>query len=288
MSTPTRPVAAYRKGATIPGPFGLLAEGINDMVSRRRLIGYLARADLRRTGSDTLFGNIWWILDPLLQMAVYTIVVTVVFARKQEAYPLFVFATILPWKWFNSAISDTVASVSGNDKLIKQLKFPKIVLPVAAIVAGVSQFLFGLIPLAGMLFIFYPGHLSWTLLLIPVVMVVQLFLNLALGLLFAAINVFFRDISNLSRHILRLWFYLSPVLYGADTVTNLAGGHKIIGTVLQANPFYPVLNAYRDLIYYGQLPDWGSLVVVLGAGLIATVFAIIVFKRLEPSFAKVL
>jgi ABC-2 type transport system permease protein len=287
MSTSSRPVAAYRKGATIAGPFGLLKEGLADVASRRRLIGYLARADLRKTGSDTLFGNIWWLLDPLLQMAVYTIVVTVVFERKQEAYPLFVFAAILPWKWFNSAISDTVSSVSGNDKLIKQLKFPKIVLPLAAVVAGISQFAFGLVPLVGMLVLFYPHHLSWTLLLMPVVMVVQLFLNLSLGLLFAALNVFFRDISNLSRHVLRLWFYLSPVLYGADTVAKI-GGHRFLGKLLGLNPFYPVLNAYRDIVYYGQLPDWGSLAVVLVGGIVATVFAVIVFKRLEPSFAKVL
>lgn len=288
MSTPTPAVRVYRKSASVPGPVGLFLEGIADVMARRRLITYLARADLKKKGSDTLFGNLWWILDPLLQMIIYSVLVTVIFARSQEAYPLFIFAAILPWKWFTSDINDCVSSVSGADKLIKQIQFPKIVLPVAFTVAGISQFAFGFIPLAAMLLIFYPTHLSMFLLLIPVIAVVQLALNLALGLLVAATNVFFRDIANLSRHILRMWFYLSPALYGADTIDGVAKSHPSIAQVMRMNPFYPILNAYRDLIYYSRPPDWAGLGIVFGFALVALVVAIVYFKRLEPTFAKVL
>lgn len=288
MTSQTPVVRVYRSSAATVGLLSLLGEGVRDIVTRRRLIGYLARADLKKMGTDTLFGNLWWILDPLLQMVIYTIMVTVIFARSQEAYPLFVFAAILPWKWFTSSINDSVSSVSGNDKLIKQIQFPKLVLPVGALVAGISQFAFGLIPLGGMLVLFYPHHISPYLLLLPVVALVQVSLNLSLGLLVAATNVFLRDIANLSRHVLRLWFYLSPALYGADTIANMGKSHPTLARLLQLNPFYPVLNSYRDVVYYGRAPEWIGLLAVTGVGVALLVVAIIVFKRLEPSFAKVL
>src|SRR5207253_9073150 len=102
---------------------------------RRRLLRYLAHADLKRKGTDTFFGNVWWVLDPLLQMAVYVILVTAIFQRDTPAYPLFIFAAILPWKWFSTVVSDAITSVSGQDRLIKQIQFPKIVLPSAAMLA---------------------------------------------------------------------------------------------------------------------------------------------------------
>ncbi len=93
---------AFRTSATRPGPIALVGQALGEIRSRRRLIGYLARADMKKKGADTLFGNIWWILDPLLQMAVYVILVTVIFQRTSPAYPLFIFAAILPWKWFTT------------------------------------------------------------------------------------------------------------------------------------------------------------------------------------------
>lgn len=280
--------AAFHASAARPGPIGMIAEAIREIRSRRHLIGYLAQAELRKKGTDTLFGNLWWILDPLLQMAVYVVLVTVIFQRQMEAYPLFIFAAILPWKWFTTAINDAISSVTGQGVLIKQIQFPKIVLPAADMLGGILQFLFGLIPLAGLLLIFYPGRISWTLVFIPAVALVQFVFTIALGLILAALNVFFRDMGNLARHLLRLWFYLSPALYGADTVTKLAESHPTVVQFMRINPFYTILESYRNAIYYGRIPDFGALAIVLGVSLVLLVVATMFFKRLEPAFAKVL
>ena len=152
--------ASFRTSATRPGPVGLVAEALGEIRSRRRLIRYLAQADMKKKGTDTFFGNIWWILDPLLQMAVYVVLVTLIFQKSQAAYPLFIFAAILPWKWFTTSMSDAITSVSGQDRLIKQIQFPKLVLPLAAMFSAVAQFTFGLIPLVGMLVLFYPSRIS--------------------------------------------------------------------------------------------------------------------------------
>jgi ABC-type polysaccharide/polyol phosphate export permease len=280
--------AAFRTSAKRPGPVGLLREAADDLRSRWRLIRYLARADLKRTGADTLFGNLWWVLDPLLQMAVYVVLVTIIFQRSTPAYPLFIFAAILPWKWFSTVVSDSITSVSGQERLIKQIMFPKIVLPAAAMIAGVAQFAFGLIPLAAMLVLFYSDRISLALLYIPVVAVVQFVFTAGFGLIVATLNVFFRDVGNLARHVLRLWFYLSPALYGADTINQLATSHPTVVTLMKLNPFYAILVSYRDAIYYGQAPDFALLGAVFVGSLILLIVGMMFFKRLEPSFAKVL
>jgi lipopolysaccharide transport system permease protein len=280
--------AAFRTSAARPGWWGLLGEAVSEIRSRWRLIRYLAMADLKRKGTDTLFGNLWWVLDPVLQMLVYVVLVTVIFQRTTPAYPLFIFVAILPWKWFTTVVSDAITSVTGQERLIKQLKFPKIVLPSASMAAGIAQFAFGLIPLAAMLVIFYPDRLSPAALFTPVVAGVQFVFTLALGFILAALNVFFRDVGNLARHLLRLWFYLSPALYGADTIRSLGETNPTIAQLMALNPFFTILESYRDAIYYGRAPDLAMLGAVLLVSLVLLVLGTIFFKQLEPSFAKVL
>jgi ABC-type polysaccharide/polyol phosphate export permease len=278
----------FRSSATRPGPLALLAEAARDIWGRRHLIRYLVGADLKKHGADTLFGNIWWVLDPLLQMIVYVILVTVIFNSKTPDAPLFIFGAILPWKWFASSVGDAVASVSGQDQLIKQVKFPKLVLPVAADIAGIFQFLFGLVPLALMLLIAYPHRLTPYIVLIPVVAAVQFLFTLGVSFVFAASNVFFRDVSNVMRHVLRLWFYLSPALYSEQTIGSLLTNHHVIGMFLRLNPFFAILESYRDVNYIGRAPDWAGLGLVVAESLLLLVVATWFFKRLEPAFAKVL
>ena len=288
MDTSRDVAATYHVTADRPGAIGMFGEAVGELRSRWRLILYLAQADLKRKGTDTLFGNIWWILDPLLQMVVYVILVTVIFARTQEAYPLFIFAAILPWKWFVTVTGDSITSVTGQGNLIKQIQFPKIVLPAAAMLAGIVQFAFGLIPLGAMMLFFYRDRLSWAILALPVVMVVQFTFSAAFGMIVAGLNVFFRDVGNLARHVLRLWFYLSPTLYGADTIAKLGVHHPRIAMVMHLNPFYSILEGYRQPLYYGQLPDFLWLGIVMLFSLVLLFLGTIFFKRIEPAFAKVL
>ncbi len=271
-----------------PSTLSLVPTALREISSRRRLIRYVVRADLVKKGSDTVLGNVWWVLDPLLQMAVYVVLVTVILKTTKEAYPLFIFCAILPWKWFTSSVGDAITSVTGREKIIKQVNFPKIVLPVAATVSGIVNFAFGLIPLFCLLLLFYPNHLSWWPVLIPVVAFVQFFFTLAVATLLSAVNVFYRDVGNVIRHLLRLWFYLSPALYGADQITAITEKSRVMSLIFGLNPWSPIFESYRNLIYYGQPPLWGPLAAVLIGSLVLCALAMVMFKRLEPSFAKVL
>ncbi len=132
----------------------LLRQGITDILSRRRLIRYLVQADVKKRGSDTALGNLWWILDPLLQMVVYSIFIAIIGRGGHPDFALFIFVAILPWKWFSAVINDATSSVVRHDRLIRQIAFPKLVLPVSTTTAGVVGFVWGMVPLAVLLLVY--------------------------------------------------------------------------------------------------------------------------------------
>jgi ABC-type polysaccharide/polyol phosphate export permease len=284
---PTREIT-FRSSAARQGPIGLIVTGWTEAWSRRRLIGYLARADLKKKGADTLFGNLWWIIDPLLQMLVYVVLVDFIFHKSVPDYPLFIFCAILPWKWFTSSVYDAVTSVVGQERLIKQIHFPKIILPVASTTAAVANFAFGLIPLFALLILFFSSRLSWHVVFIPIIAGVQFVFTLAFCMLVASVNVFFRDIGNVVRHFMRLWFYLSPGLYALDALQTQMEHNQLVSFLVNINPWTWIFESYRQVIYYGLFPYWYKLAAVLAFSLVFLAFSTLLFKRLEPAFAKVL
>ena len=287
--------AVLREVSGIAGPLALLAEAIDEISSRRRLIRYLVQADMKKRGSDTFLGNLWWILDPLLQMVVYVVFVTILARRPAPDYPLFIFAAVLPWKWFSSVVTDATSAVVGQGSLIRQIAFPKIVLPIASATAGVVGFAWGLLALIAIMTA-YSHRITPMLLWIPVIAVVQYVFSVATAIFLSAANVFFRDLGNVAGHVLRLWWFLSPSLYSLSALDNLGviRDHPALRTIAGLNPFAVLFEAYRAVIY--GTPDGGppvppnlvNLFELLVASIALVGLAAIFFKRVEPDFAKVL
>jgi homopolymeric O-antigen transport system permease protein len=275
----------------------LLRQAVADVVSRRRLIRYLVQAEMKKRGSNTFLGNLWWILDPLLQMVVYVVLITVIGrGRSIEDYPLFIFSALLPWKWFISVVNDATSSVIRHDRLIRGIAFPKLVLPIATSTAGTVGFVWGMVPL-GFLMLFYNDRLSVQLAWIPVIAAVQYVFTLAAAIFVSAANVFFRDLGNALTHLLRLWWFLSPGLFSLAALHELdiIKEHKVIGTLASLNPFAILFEAYRSVIYgtddgHGppHPPDLVALGWLLIGSLVFLAIVVVFFKRVEPDFAKVL
>jgi ABC-type polysaccharide/polyol phosphate export permease len=290
--------AASIRHSSGPVPvFTLLRQGVTDILSRRRLVRYLVQAEMKKRGSDTFLGNLWWILDPILQMVVYVVFITIIARRPTPDYPLFIFAAIVPWKWYSAVISDATTAVARQEKLIRQIAFPKLVLPTATTVAGIVGFAWGMIPLLALLLL-HSHRFTPMIVWIPVIAAVQFVFTLASAVLISAANVFFRDLGNAVGHFLRLWWFLSPGLYALSSLQEIKAIQEYpwLGFIAGLNPFSVLFEAYRAVIYgvpdgpqpSAHIPDLAGLGILLLGSTIFLGLCIVFFKRVEPDFAKVL
>jgi lipopolysaccharide transport system permease protein/teichoic acid transport system permease protein len=303
--------SAFRTSAHRPGGLSLVATAWREAMSRRRLMQYLIQADVKKKGTDTILGNVWWLLDPLLAMAVYVFVMQVIFQRRIEDFPLYLLAAVIPFKWFTQTVGDSVSVVSRNGSIIKQISFPKIVLVLAGALSEVISFAFGMTLLIVMSLVLYGGHhLSLQLLWIPVIAAVQFVFTLGFVLIISAVTVFYRDVGIIIGHLMRLLFFLSPVLWSLDAGAGGRGDairHAVGHTgflIVSYNPIAILLTSYRHVIFgvVGKVdpvtkqngwtppihPDLRALFFLAIVSVVLLVVGTGVFKRLEPAFAKVL
>jgi len=274
-------------GRSRRGPIGTITETVKSVIQRRRLLLYLTVSDIRKDGGNSLLGNLWLVLDPAVQLAIYFFLVGMVLDRQQPAFALFLFSAILPWRWLSMALVSAAKSVRAKDQVMRQIAFPHIVLPIASLSASSASFLFGLVPLCS-LYLVYPERLTPWILSFPLIGVVQLLWMLPLAILFSALSVFFRDISNLLAHALRIAFYISPALFSYDRILEILEKRPPARLLLDLNPMAWILTAYRDIFYEGRSADWGALLGVALASIPFTLVSIYLFRRMAPSFPKVL
>jgi lipopolysaccharide transport system permease protein/teichoic acid transport system permease protein len=313
--------AAFRSSADRPSLIALIRNAITDVWSRRRLIGYMVRADVKKRGANTVLGNVWWVLDPLITMLIYVLVMTYIFQRSTPDFPLFLLSAMVPFKWFTSTIGSSTHAVTGKQGLIKQIMFPKIILPVTGDLSQVVSFLFGEAVLFVVLLVGFTAHLSIQIIWVPLIAFVQFTFMLGFTFMISAITVFYRDVGIVIGHFMRLLFWITPILWSfnavagrgealeqamaeADTALGLPIGSLF--NVLHYNPIAQLLESYRQVIY-GSLgaiaqaegpkelfwkpathPDFAMLAVIFVTGIVFIVIGTIVFKRLEPAFAKLL
>ena len=263
--------AAFRSSADRLGPVALIRHAITDVWSRRRLIGYLVRADIKKRGANTVLGNVWWVLDPLITMLIYVLVMTVIFQRATPDFPLFLLSAMVPFKWFTSTIGSSTHAVTGKTGLIKQIMFPKIILTVTSDISQVVSFLFGMFVLFLVLLVAYTTHLTAEIVWVPLIAVVQFVFVLGFTFMVAAVTVFYRDVGIVIGHFMRLLFWISPILWSFNAVAgrgqaleeSMADADAALGlpigtlfNVLKFNPMAMLMESYRKVIYgnLGAIP----------------------------------
>jgi len=314
--------AAFRSSNDRPGSIALIRNAITDVWSRRRLIGYMVRADVKKRGVDTVLGNVWWVLDPLITMLIYVLVMTVIFQRSTPDFPLFLLSGMVAFKWFTHTIGSSTNAVAGKEGLIKQILFPKIILPVTLTLSQIVSFLFGMLVLFFLWFFVYHDHVTIQVIWVPLIAVIQYIFVLGIAFMVSAVTVFYRDVGIVIGHFMRLLFWVSPILWSFMEVAgrgqalqqslesierNFGLPNGLLFGALSYNPVAILLESYRKVIYGGlgaivdpetgrrtliwteaTPPDFRMLGLLLVTGIIITILGTLVFKRLEPNFAKVL
>ena len=249
---------------------------IREIYKSRELIWALSLKELRVRYKRSVLGFIWALLNPLLMMAVLTVVFSTITTMNIHGYAIFLLSALLPWSFFTQTLSYSVESIVSNAELLKKVRIPKAVFPLAAIVSNVINFLLSLLPMIIIVLLMrFPLH--WTWFFLPIPLIALILFTAGCAFFFAIANVFFRDVSHIIQIILSAWFYLSPVLYSLDFLP-----HRY-HLFFRLNPMLYLLNGFRMAIYYGHLPSLANMAASLGLGLIALAAGFAVFRRFEKT-----
>jgi lipopolysaccharide transport system permease protein len=249
--------------------------------ARDLLLAWTGR-NIRGRYQQSILGWLWAIVQPVAQVAIFSVIFTIFVPvdTGDIPYPVFSYVAVVPWTFLAASLTDMSGSLVFNMDLVVKIYFPREILPIAATLARMMDFGVAACLLA-LLMIFYQVPISLTaLLFLPVILGIQLLLILGLGFASAAMNVFFRDIQSLLTLGIQLWFYASPIIYPVTLVPEQ------LQTLYFLNPMAGILEGYRDILLRGQLP--GSY--LLPSALVTIVLFIAgywLFKKVEFQFADV-
>lgn len=230
--------------------------------------------------STSVLGYLWSILDPLVMAGIYWFVFTQVFSRTvgHEPYIVFLLSALLPWMWFNGAVSDSTRAFLREAKLIRSTRIPRTIWVARLVLSKGIEFVAS-IPVLALFALFSGATIHVEALLFPLAIIIQAALTMGVGLIVAPLVVFFRDLDRATKLILRFLFYASPIIYGlSDLPAPLQGWAA-------ANPLFGIMSLYRAAFFPDQL-NWA--VVGVGCAVTAVILAIgiLVFARTERAVLK--
>jgi len=245
----------------------------------RELLKTNIQKEIRGKYKGSFLGVLWSFLNPLLMVLVYALVFPYIMRTNVDNYLIFLIVAIIPWNFFTTCITTGCNCVWINGGIIKKVYFPREILPVSVILAGLINFLISCIII--LLFLLFGGvGFSFQLFWLPLIAVIQSMFSLGLLFVLSAINVYVRDVEYLVAFLLNLLFYATPILYTADMFP------ESIRWVLYLNPMTHFIDAYRSIFYYQTMPNLTSLFYILGLSFLILVFGYFVFRKLEKGFAE--
>ncbi|MBO6145231.1 MAG: ABC transporter permease [Bacilli bacterium] len=244
----------------------------------RELLKSNIKKEIRGKYKGSFLGVLWSFINPLLMTLVYAIVFPFILRSGPDHYVTYIVIGILPWNFFTTVISQGTFTILGNAGIIKKVYFPREILPISVATSGLVNFLISL-PII-FIFLFFSGiGYSWYILLLPIVILTQYILSLAIIFITSAINVYIRDAEYIINFFIQMLFYATPILYSSDLFGKKAW-------LLKLNPMTTIINSYRDILYSGIMPDMETLVFVLIFSVLFLILGIMIFKKLEKGFAE--
>lgn len=267
-------------------PSGWAALKLGDLWQYRELVYFMTWRDLKVRYKQTLLGASWAVLRPFLSMVVFSIFFGG-FAKVSSdgvPYPLFSFTGLLPWELFATALGIASRSLVNNSNMITKVYFPRLILPISSILAGVVDFLIAFVVLLGLM-LYYRWPVSpyfWTL---PLFMLLALVSALGVGLWLSALNVQYRDVGYITPFLTQFWLFVTPVVYPLSMVTN-----DTLRFLMALNPMTGVVEGFRwALLGASQQPAPGSLLYISAAvAVVLLVTGLFYFNRMERVFADMI
>ena len=253
---------------------------MNELYIYREMIFSLVRRDLKGRYKGSVLGFLWTFINPLLQLGVYTLVFSVIMRNGIKDYYLFLFVALIPWIFFSTCVSGGATCIMTQKEMVKKIYFPRQVLPLAFVTSQFINMILSFLVVIPILLISGKGIDLLALTFLPLIMLIEYILALGMAMLVSAITVYLRDTEYILGIITMAWQFLSPVIYSIDQVPE---GMR---PIFLLNPMTSILTAYRDILYYKQVPQVSTLLnaVLMGVGLMLISFW--VFNKLSRRFAE--
>jgi lipopolysaccharide transport system permease protein len=243
------------------------------------LLRVLVDRDMKLLYKRSALGIAWTLINPLLQLAVFSFVFRSVIPINIPKFSSFAFSGLLIWTWSQTALFQATGLITSNKALIRQPNFPTAILPVVTTMTGLIHFLLALPVL--IIFLAVDGiQPSSVLFVLPLLMVIQFILTVGLAYPLAALNVTFRDTQHTLGVLLQMLFYLTPIFYDLNSVP------KEFQPLYQLNPMVPLIEAYRAILLKGTQPDWQALLIVSLVVAVILPIGLAIFRRQSNTFVE--
>jgi lipopolysaccharide transport system permease protein len=283
LDRPTTQREAERAVRTVliePGK--VWAIDIGELWEHRETLGFLVWRDVKVRYRQTIFGGAWAILQPLLLMLAFAVFASALHVKSNGVpYPIFAFAALVPWTLFSATVNAGSGSVVKDNSLISKVYFPRLIIPMAASLSFLLDFVVGSVTLAVFMIAYGVEPPLEVLVLVPATALLVV-VSLAAAILLSALNVMYRDIRAVVPFLTQLWLFASPVAYSISAVPER------FRTVYALNPLVTVITSFRWGLF-GVTPPSASMVAAsVAATVVLVVCALLYFRRTEDIFADVI
>lgn len=255
---------------------------LDELWDYRELFYFMAWRDMKIRYKQTLLGVLWALIQPFFTMVVFAIVFGKMAGISSDGIPkpIFYLSALIPWIYFSSTLNSAGLSLVTNSTLLTKIYFPRIILPGAAALGGLVDFLIATCMLIGFA-IYYHLPLGWNFLLWPVLTVPLIMLAFGISAFLAALNVKYRDVKYAIPFGIQLWLFITPVIYPS---TFFPEKYRWL---LALNPMSGLIEAFRFSFVPGQLMNWNHVWISMGSILIVFIVGVRYFRRTERAFADI-
>ena len=257
----------------------LIMQIFKELYNYREFLKTSIKKEFRGKYKKSFLGVLWSFLNPLFQLLIYAMVFPFILKNNVDNYTIFLIVALMPWNFFNMTILQSAASIVANGGIIKKVYFPREILPISATLSGLVNFFIACLII--ILFCVFGGlGLSWHILLVPFIALIQFVITAGMVLGLSAINVYIQDTEYIIQFVINMLFYGTPILYPAELFP------EAIRWVLYLNPFTHIVSAYRDFFMYHTLPAMSSVLYMVVMAIICFVLGMFIFRKLEKGFAE--
>lgn len=254
---------------------------LKEIYNYRELLKSNVKKEIRGKYKGSFLGVLWSFVNPLLMTLVYAIVFPFILKNSQDHYVTFLITGIIPWTFFTNCVCQGTNTVLINGGIIKKVYFPREILPISVVTSALVNFLISCLII--FIFLIFSGiGFSWYIVFLPIVIIIQYLLQLGIVLFTSSIDVYIRDFEYIINFIVQMLFYATPVLYSSSLFPTS------VAWILNLNPMTQIINSYRDILFYQQLPNLSWLGIDAVISVFVFFIGVLVFKKLEKGFAEIL